>query len=133
MIIECIKLNVNGNDYEFSIGTKFGQIPPSETLLETLRTRLGLTGAKLACDEGTCGGCTVIINGDAVPSCMTLTVDCDGKSIVTIEGLENPETGELDPIQQAFLDRYAFQCGYCTPGFIMSTKALLDKIQPDGR
>lgn len=127
MLVTEIKLIVNGKEYEFSIGTKFGQVPPEETLVETLRERLGLTGSKIACNEGACGCCTVIIDGDAVLSCMTLTVDCDGKSITTIEGLEDPVTGKLDPIQQAFIDRYAFQCGYCTPGIIMATKALMDK------
>jgi len=127
MVLEYITLRVNKQEYEFSIGTRFGQIPASETLVETLRTRLGLTGAKQSCNEGACGCCTVIIDGNAVPSCMTLTIDCDGKDITTIEGLQDPKTGELDPLQQAFLDRYAFQCGYCTPGIIMTTKALLDK------
>jgi len=122
-----ISLCVNGHQYEFSVGKLFGQIPPSETLSKTLRNRLGLTGSKEACGEGACGCCTVIMNGDAVTSCMMLTVDCDGKQITTIEGLADPKTGELDPIQQAFIDEYAFQCGYCTPGIIMSTKAMLDK------
>jgi carbon-monoxide dehydrogenase small subunit len=67
------------------------------------------------------------MDGDAVPSCMLLTVDLDGRTITTIEGLQNPQTGELDPLQQAFIDEYAFQCGYCTPGIIMAAKALLDK------
>lgn len=122
-----VTIDVNGFEYSFSVGTRFGQLSASETLAETLRNRLGLTGSKEACNEGACGCCTVIINGNAVTSCMTLTVDCDGKNITTIEGLANPETGELDPLQQAFLDRYAFQCGYCTPGIIMASKALLDK------
>ena len=127
MKITELTLTVNGDVFEFSVGTKFGQIPPEETLAETLRERLALTGTKIACDEGACGCCTVIMDGNAVLSCMMLTVDCDGKSITTIEGLEDPVTEELDPIQQAFIDRYAFQCGYCTPGIIMSTKALMDK------
>lgn len=122
-----VTFDVNGFEYSFSVGTKFGQVSASETLSETLRNRLRLTGSKEACSEGACGCCTVIINGNAVTSCMTLTVDCDGKNITTIEGLANPKTGELDPLQQAFLDRYAFQCGYCTPGIIMASKALLDK------
>lgn len=127
MQVSAITLTINGREYEFSIGTYFGQIPPEETLAQTLRERLGLTGSKIACNEGSCGCCTVIMDGDAVTSCMLLTVDCDGKSITTIEGLEDPATGELDPVQQAFIDRYAFQCGYCTPGIIMTTRALLDK------
>lgn len=127
MNVTEISMCINGRDYEFSVGTRFGQIPPEETLAETLRERLGLTGSKIACNEGSCGCCTVIMDGNAVTSCMLLTVDCDGKNIITIEGLEDPKTGELDPIQQAFIDKYAFQCGYCTPGIIMTTKALLDK------
>lgn len=120
-------LRVNGMNYTFSMGDNFGQIPYSETLLETLRDRLRLTGAKKSCDEGACGCCTVIKDGDAVPSCMLLTVDCDGSEIITLEGLANPETGELAPVQQAFLDYNAFQCGFCTPGIIMSAQALLQK------
>lgn len=122
-----LTLTVNGREYEFAVGIKFGQITSEETLAETLRERLGLTGTKIACDEGACGCCTVIMDGAAVLSCMMLTIDCNGKAITTIEGLEDPVTGTLDPIQQAFIDRYAFQCGYCTPGIIMATKALLDK------
>lgn len=127
MTLSELTLKVNGRDYEFTVGTKLGQVLPYETLAETLRERLNLTGTKISCDEGGCGCCTVIMDGRAVTSCMMLTLDCDGKSITTIEGLQDPKTGELDPIQQAFIDRYAFQCGYCTPGIIMTTKALLDK------
>ena len=122
-----VKLRVNGKEYEFSIGNKFSEIPANETLLTTLRDRLELTGAKKSCDEGACGCCTVIMDGDAVPTCMLLTCECDGKDILTIEGLSNPITGALDPIQQAFIDFYAFQCGFCTPGIIMVAKALLNK------
>ena len=121
------KLIINGLEYEFPVGTKFGEIPPEETLLTTLRDRLNLTGAKKSCDEGACGCCTVIMNGNAVPTCMLLTVECNGKEILTIEGISNPVTGKLDPIQEAVIDHYAFQCGYCTPGIIMVSKALLDK------
>lgn len=124
---DFITLTVNGLKYEFSIGSRFGQIPPSETLSQTLRKRLNLTGSKESCNEGACGCCTVIMDEDAVTSCMLLTVDCDGKSVTTIEGLYDPETGKLDPLQQAFLDYYSFQCGYCTPGIIMTSKALLNK------
>ena len=123
---DYISLTVNKRQYRFSIGTAFGQVPPSETLLTTLRERLGLTGTKSSCNEGACGCCTVIMDGDAVTSCMILTAECDGKDITTIEGLEDPEKG-LDPIQQVFIDEYAFQCGYCTPGIIMAAKALLMK------
>lgn len=120
-------ITVNGQEYDFSVGTHLGQLPPEETLVETLRERLDLTGTKIACNEGSCGCCTVLVDGEAVPSCSILTVDCDGKRITTIEGLENPVTGELDKVQQAFLDRQAFQCGFCTPGIIMTTKAFLEK------
>lgn len=125
--MESIQMKVNGREYEFSVGHRFGQIPENETLMTTLRERLGLTGVKEACNEGACGCCTVLLDGDAVTSCMLLTVECDGKDVVTIEGLKDPKTGALDPIQQAFIDHYSFQCGFCTPGIIMSTKALLNK------
>jgi carbon-monoxide dehydrogenase small subunit len=127
MELNNISLSINGVNYQFSIGDNFGQIPANETLVETLRGRFALTGSKRSCDEGACGCCTVIINGDAVPSCMLLTVDCDGKNVTTIEGLQDSKTGQLDPLQQAFIDEYAFQCGYCTPGIIMAAKAFLDK------
>lgn len=103
-----VTLYVNENRYVFSMGDAYGQVPPSEILLDTLRNRLGLTGAKKSCDEGACGCCTVIKDGDAVPSCMQLTADCDGCHITTIEGLADPKTGELSKLQQAFLDHYAF-------------------------
>lgn len=120
-------LYINNTKYTFSMGDHFGQVPYSETLLDTLRNRLGLTAAKKSCDEGACGCCTVIKDGDAVPSCSILTADCDGCHITTLEGLADPKTGELSRIQQAFVDYNAFQCGFCTPGMIMTVKALLDK------
>lgn len=123
---------VNGKQYTMSVGNLFGQILPNEVLVDTLRNRLGLTGSKIACKDGACGCCTVIIEGDAVPSCAILTVDCEGKHITTIEGLAAPD-GTLDPVQQAFVDYYAFQCGFCTPGIIMTSKALLDKNQRPSR
>lgn len=97
----------------------------NETLLEVLRERLDLTGAKAGCNQGECGACTVLIDGEAVLSCLTLAVECEGKQVVTIEGLEDPETAELDPIQQAFIENYGIQCGFCTPGMVMAAKALL--------
>ena len=127
MGVDTTTLTVNGVKRVFSMGDAFGQVPYSETLLDTLRDRLGLTGAKRACDEGACGCCTVIKDGAAVPSCMVLTADCDGAEITTLEGLADPETGELSKVQQAFLDYNAFQCGFCTPGIIMTTTALLNK------
>ena len=130
---QTISLTVNGQPYEFLIGEKFGMIPPSETLVQTLRRRLELTGTKESCDEGACGCCTVIKDGKAVASCMILTVECDGSDILTIEGLENTVTHELDPIQQKFISCYSFQCGYCTPGIIMSAKALfMENPHPTG-
>lgn len=123
---QYVTLTVNGREYRFSIGDGFGQVPPSETLSQTLRKRLELTGSKESCSEGACGCCTVLMDGKGVTSCMVLTVECDGKNVVTIEGLEDPDKG-LDPLQQAFIDEYAFQCGYCTPGIIMAAKGLLLK------
>jgi len=121
---KTINLVVNGKPYELMIGK---DIIPSDTLAETLRNHLGLLGTKISCDRGACGSCTVILDGKAVLSCTTLTVECDGASVTTIEGLEDPKTGQLDPIQQAFIDHTAFQCGFCTPGIIMTVKDLLNK------
>jgi xanthine dehydrogenase YagT iron-sulfur-binding subunit len=98
---------------------------PRRTLLETLRTQLNLTGAKNACDMGNCGACTVLVDDLPVYSCLTLAVDCDGQSITTIEGLNR--SGSLDRVQSAFAQADAFQCGFCTPGQIMSVFALLKK------
>ena len=133
MEINPITLTVNGKKYTFMTGPDNveGVIPNSEVLVKTLRNRLNLTGTKDACEEGACGCCTVIMNGEAVTSCMILTVDCDGAEITTIEGLENPKTGELDPLQQAFIDKYAFQCGYCTCLLYTSRVFACSKTQPD--
>jgi aerobic carbon-monoxide dehydrogenase small subunit len=122
-----ISLTVNGHIYKLDIGNNPGQVEPSHTLAHTLRETLGLTGTKILCDSGACGACTVLMDEKAVLSCMMLTVECDKKSITTIEGLKDPETGRLDPLQQAFIDHTAFQCGFCTPGIIMSAKALLNE------
>ena len=108
------------------IGTHPHQVATSHALAHTLRETLGLTGTKVTCDSGACGSCTVLMDGRAVLSCMTLTVECGGASIVTIEGLADPKSGRLDPLQQSFIDHTAFQCGFCTPGMILSAKALLD-------
>ncbi len=115
--MKSIKLNVNGQDYELSV-------PPHRTLLEVIREELGLTGTKEGCSLGECGACTVIMDGQTVNSCLVLAAEADGKSIITIEGLA--EGDKLHPIQQAFIDHGGFQCGFCTPGMIMSAKALLD-------
>lgn len=125
--VRHISLTVNGCLYQLDVGAEVHQILHSHTLSHTLRETLGLTGTKISCDNGACGACTVIMDGKPILSCKTLTVECDGKSITTIEGLKNPETGELDPLQQAFIDHSAFQCGFCTPGIIMTAKALLNE------
>ena len=122
-----VDLIVNGRMHRLEIGDREGEVGITDTLSFTLRETLGLTGTKLSCDGGACGGCTIIMDGKAVLSCMLLTVECSGSEITTIEGLRNPKTGELDPLQQAFIDHTAFQCGFCTPGMIMGAKALLNE------
>ena len=124
---KSISLTVNGQAYELDVGTRLGQIDPSHTLVYTLRETLGLTGTKRSCGQGACGACTVIMDSQAVLSCRILTIECDGKSITTIEGLRDPKTGALDPLQQAFVDYTAFQCGFCTPGILMTSRALLNE------
>jgi aerobic carbon-monoxide dehydrogenase small subunit len=124
---DSINLIVNGQPHELDVGGGAGEIEPFHTLSHTLRETLGLTGTKISCDEGACGACTVIMDGKAVLSCKLLTIECNGKTITTIEGLRNRETGKLDPLQQAFIDYTAFQCGFCTPGMIMTAKALLNE------
>lgn len=113
-----IQLTVNGEPVETAVA-------PNRTLLQFLREDLGLTGAKHGCGHGDCGACTVILDGKPVNSCLVLAVQANGREVVTIEGLA--ENGRLHPIQQAFVDNGAIQCGYCTPGMILSAKALLDK------
>jgi len=113
----AITLNVNGKDYPL-------EVKPNEILLNVLRDRLGLMGTKYGCGIGECGACTVLLGGKAILSCQTLAFTADGKQITTIEGLERG--GDLHPLQQAFIDEGAVQCGYCTPGMILSAKALLD-------
>jgi aerobic-type carbon monoxide dehydrogenase small subunit (CoxS/CutS family) len=99
---------------------------PQETLAELLRNTLNLNGTKVSCEVQVCGACTVLVVGVPVSACTCLAYEARGKSITTIEGLEKPD-GTLHPLQQAFIDEFAFQCGYCTPGMIMSAKALLDE------
>jgi xanthine dehydrogenase YagT iron-sulfur-binding subunit len=111
-----VAFEVNGHRAEV-------HVPPQRTLLDTLRDELGLTGAKKVCDEGTCGACTVLVDGRPVYSCMTLAVACEGRAVETVEGLARD--GELHPVQQAFIAKDAFQCGFCTPGQVMSIVALL--------
>ncbi|MFC1815968.1 (2Fe-2S)-binding protein [Thermodesulfobacteriota bacterium] len=115
---------VNGKPVKLVVGH---QVQPWHTLAHTLRETLGLTGTKTGCNLGECGACTVIINGKPILSCMTLTVECDGKEITTIEGLGDPIAGKLHPLQKAFVDHDGMQCGFCTPGMIMKAKDLLDK------
>jgi xanthine dehydrogenase YagT iron-sulfur-binding subunit len=100
-------------------------VEPRRTLLDALRVDLALTGTKKVCDMGDCGACTVLIDGRAVYSCLTLAVDCDDREVTTIEGLAHGS--ELDPVQQAFIEEDAYQCGFCTPGQIMSITALLSE------
>jgi carbon-monoxide dehydrogenase small subunit len=113
-----IEITVNGKPY-------LCKVKPNWSLVFVLREKLGLTGTKIGCDRGTCGTCTVIVDGRPVYSCMVLATEADGSDIQTIEGISDGIT--LHPIQQAFVDNDAVQCGYCIPGFIMSAKALLDK------
>ena len=115
---EEIVLKVNGTNYRL-------RIEPRRTLVEVLREDLGLTGTKKSCNEGDCGACTVLMDGKPVASCLVLAIDAQGKGILTIEGLSEGE--KLHPIQEAFLKHGAIQCGFCTPGMVMSAKALLDK------
>jgi len=115
---QVIELKVNGELYEVAI-------EPHRTLLEALREELGLTGAKEGCDVGDCGSCTVLIDGKAVHSCLMLAVEARGKDILTIEGIA--KEGELHPLQKSFVEKGAIQCGYCTPGMILTAKSLLDK------
>jgi aerobic-type carbon monoxide dehydrogenase small subunit (CoxS/CutS family) len=124
---ETIRLTINDVVQEFEIGDHAYQVTPYETLAQTLRETLGLMGTKTGCNRGACGSCTVLMDGIPVLSCMLLTIECDGKQITTIEGLQDPETGQLDEIQQAFIDHTAFQCGFCTPGIIMAARALLNR------
>lgn len=93
-------------------------------LLDLLRDKLGLTGTKKGCEQGECGACTVMLDGKPVNSCCTLAVECEGRDVVTVEGIA--KNGQLHPIQKQFIEKWALQCGYCTPGMIMSAKALLD-------
>lgn len=112
-----VRFTLNGRPVE-------AVVEPDETLADTLRNQFGLTGLKVGCGSGDCGSCTVLVNGDAVRSCILLTCMIAGRRIVTIEGLS--EDGELHPIQQAFIDTGAVQCGYCIPGMVLVAKALLD-------
>jgi carbon-monoxide dehydrogenase small subunit len=113
-----VRLKVNDQDYDVVV-------PVQKTLLEVLREDLGLTGTKHGCELGECGACAVLVDGDLVLSCLTLPVEVQGRSITTVEGLA--QGGELHPLQEAFSELGAAQCGYCTPGFLMAAKGLLDR------
>ncbi len=113
-----VNVKVNGQSHTLVVNA-------NTTLLDMLRKNLGLTGTKKGCELGDCGSCTVIIDGKTVNSCLVLAVEASGKEILTIEGLA--EGNELHPLQRAFIDYGAIQCGYCTPGMILSAKALLDR------
>ncbi|MDP7240680.1 MAG: (2Fe-2S)-binding protein [Dehalococcoidia bacterium] len=115
---KSITLNVNGATYDIVV-------EPYRTLVDVLRDDLGLTGTKRGCGRGNCGTCTILVDGKAVNSCLVLALDMVGRSIVTIEGLA--QDGSMHPIQEAFVRYGAVQCGYCTPGLIMATKAFLEK------
>ena len=112
-----IILKVNGEEREV-------RVEPRQTLLDTLRNDLGLTGTKEGCGNGNCGTCTVMLNGKAVSSCLVFTVEAEGQEITTIEGLA--EAGKIHPLQRAFVEEGAIQCGFCTPGMILTAKAFLD-------
>jgi aerobic-type carbon monoxide dehydrogenase small subunit (CoxS/CutS family) len=112
-----ITLNINGKAMKVTV-------EPGATLLEALRVNLGLTGSKEICDRGACGGCSVLMDGKLVNSCLTLAMDAVGMQVTTVEGLA--KDGKLDPIQEAFVRHDAMQCGYCTPGFVVASRALLN-------
>lgn len=112
-----MKLNINGQMYEI-------EVDPWRTLLDVLRFELGFKGAKEGCGTGSCGSCTVLLDGKAINACLVFVAEVEGKEIMTIEGLS--QGGKLHPLQQAFIDEGAVQCGFCTPGVILAAKALLD-------
>ena len=115
---QAIELNVNGDTHELLVA-------PNHTLLEVLREKLGLMGTKRGCDLGACGACTVLVDGEAYLSCLMLAVDAKGKEIITIEGLA--AAGDLHPLQKAFIDHGGLQCGFCTPGMILTAEAILNE------
>ena len=117
-MLKIIHMTVNGKETELAVDER-------ESLLDTLRNRLGLTSVKKGCEVGECGACTVIIDGETIDSCIYLAVWAEGKNIRTLEGLE--KNGELTRIQEAFIEEGAIQCGFCTPGFVMSATVLLER------
>jgi carbon-monoxide dehydrogenase small subunit len=115
---KLVRFKVNAEEREVLVD-------PRDTLLDTLRLNLGLTGTKEGCGDGNCGSCTVLIDGKAVNSCLVFTLEVEGLEITTIEGVQ--QWGKLHPLQQAFMDEGAVQCGFCTPGIIMAAKSFLDE------
>lgn len=118
MVKQLLRVNVNGEDYEL-------YVKPKRLLVEVLRDELGLTGTKRGCNTGACCACTVLLDGAAVKSCSVLAVQAEGAEVTTVEGLA--DGAKLSPLQKAFLDYGAYQCGFCTPGMLMSATALLDE------
>jgi xanthine dehydrogenase YagT iron-sulfur-binding subunit len=114
----CVPVHLQVNGEPVTV-----HVEPRRTLLSVLREELGLTGAKHVCGEGTCGACTVLVDGEAVYSCLTLAIDCEGRDVRTIEGLARG--AELHPVQRAFVEHDGYQCGFCTPGQVMAAVALL--------
>jgi xanthine dehydrogenase YagT iron-sulfur-binding subunit len=121
---KTIALTVNGKKTEMAVEA-------NETLLDVLRDKLDLTGAKRVCDRGECGGCTVLLDGEPVYACMFLAVRADGRTVRTVEGLAEGDT--LSPVQEAFIEKDGYQCGFCTPGFLMTTTAFLEKNSAPSR
>jgi len=119
LVKQLIELEINGRVYDVAVDAR-------DLLLDVVRKKVGLTGTKKGCGAGDCGACTVLVDGKPYLSCITLAIACNGKKITTVEGLAAPD-GSLHPIQQAFVDHGAIQCGFCTPGMIMSAKGLLDR------
>ncbi len=115
-----IHLTINGEEYEL-------QVAPNELLVNVIRETIGFTGTKYACGTGQCGACTVVVDGEPILGCLTLAVTVAGSKITTIEGVANPD-GTLDPLQEAFLDTNAIQCGFCTPGMVLVGRDLLKKM-----
>ena len=120
--IRTVKLHVNGVAYEQTVEAR-------KTLVDFLREDVGLTGTNVGCEHGVCGACTILMNGETVRSCIMLAAQADGAELMTVEGLAKP-SGDLHPIQEAFREKHGLQCGFCTPGFLMTTYELLTK-HPD--
>lgn len=117
---QLISLDINNQIYQVAV-------TPMDLLVDVIRKEVGLTGTKKGCGQGDCGACTVLIDGKPQLSCLKLAVACEGKKITTIEGIADPVTGELHPIQKSFVNHGAVQCGFCSPGMILSSKALVDE------